>query len=1744
MGITQIIKRNGEIITLNTKEPFCVVKQATQNSSLMGDDYISLQIVSDKWLSFDKGDKIIVDGFDYSIRTTTTRGIEGANHYTFEPIFYGPMYDLMKTIYRNCDRYGKSDRSTFDLTYTIKEFVQVLIFNLNRDYPGLWAFDENNCPETEALTLQFSGNNCLQVLQTLCNKDNFNLEFLITQDDNVRTIHIGKFGQRVNPPGGAEYFEWGKGNGLYKLKEQKVDDKAIITRLWVEGGTTNIRTDYRNYAERLQLPYPRRYNRKKHILYDGTVVEPNTELIGISDDSKRYLEDAQLAAKIGSDEDSKTYDKIFPTRTGKVTALVDGDINAFIDDTMDFDLNAKNDSGTIYLVDGVTAKITFTSGLLAGQQFELEAKGGYDHTTKKFRLIPFTDKRGLTIPTTDTEAYRIRIGDTYKITDIFLPESYEQNAEEDLWYAGMDDFKPATQAKAQYSLTLDRLYFLEALSRDAEVCVFKVGDFVPVKDDRFGIAKQIRIQKITRNLLLEHDYQLTLSDTTAISISTQTVLTVIDHEQIITNNRLRDLNKARRGWRTTEDLRNMVYDTDGFFDTDNIRPNSIDTNMLTVGSKSQQFVLTGVILQANYSGNPNRFAASAGILSHLTIDPNKIRAWQMGALVFELPSTAGYYLFAKCSKSGETGTWIMTQTQYKFEPTDDPNNYYFLVGILSTLYSDDNFRDFQTTYGFTRINGNTITTGRIVTSDGECYLDLDGNKFRIGDASSSIDWNVSRDNGISLKNVSVVSESGDVSPLGVYRGVWNASYIYYRNDEVSYTTPDGATATYRYIHNTPTKGYLPTDSVYWGVVAKGVNGINGDWTSYVFKQSDTAPAKPTGTAPIPTGWSDTPSATGKWWMSKATINGATNKAGEWSDPIQTTAEDGVDGPYTDFKYRKSTSKDTAPAISKAQRNPTGWSDTPPTLNSGEFLWMSQAEIYADNTLKTEWSDPVRISGEKGEPGVNGDSNHLVYRYSFDKPNKPTGSALTPAGWSDTPDRENVQLTHGTVFTLKDGYYNSPTIASNEITTNRISIVTTKPNQMIAIEIWAQSEANFDFVLVGKLDTEGLTRTANYLDRVSGPNAKKVVYLPIPTAGTHFVDIAYAKDQSNDLHGDCGHYRIVTVNNCWLSVGTVDGTNNKVLAWSDPIPFSIDTADVERIYRLMSSETTPETPKSDEYVDDFVPPLSTENHIVGKSYNVGDVVIGVDGNYYECVVATSSAPVTKMGEFWVINQSWRIRKGWTDNPAGVTTSYRYEYESVRKKKNGKWGAFSTPVLWMVLPNDGKDGEDGTDGKNGDYTEYRYAVNGSKTAAPNLAAGERAPSGWGTAMPSVASLHYLWLTTAKINGQTNALLSNWTTPVRVTPYDGVDGTPGKDGDTGPALVFRGKYDSAKTYYGDSKRVDVVKYNSHYYIAQVDAGEFSNVLPTSTSKWNDFGAEFETIATGFLLAENANIANLIFRNQRLESQGRDSNGIPNFFIDGLNNIASFVNGSVVFDKSGAKIGWIRIVGKDLVGYDDDGIERLRLTPNTLPSVGASATKLAQVVGSGGDSDVETEVEQNDFYAKRTVSQSTNRDDGAFFDDGYMNCYVDLEIPAAATTLFLSDMQYYCSAKSLSGATVYPSISISATVKYKNGATIGTVDLSSANPQITIPNAGTIRISIYMSCSYSTDWTGEAVVSFQGFPISEVASRAVIARNGIMAIYNGNYMRMHSNDGFSVKIGNQYFRITTAGIAKSTNGSNWTNL
>ena len=820
MGQFTLIKRNGTRIPLNKRIPFCAVKTAQQSRSLMADDTVTLEVVSTFLIDFEKGDKIKIDSDWYTIRTTVDRTKNSEDQYNYSITLYGCIYDLMKVMFRDTDVNGRSTSLTFDLTYSIKDFVKVIIYNMNRDYPGEWVFDDKDCPETEPKTVSFSCQNCLQTLQNEC-KD-FDVDFQITTDkDGIHHIKIGKFGSVVTPPNGEKYFQWGRGHGLFTLVEGKVDDKAIITRMYGEGGTNNIPTAYRNYSERLQLPYPQRLNKHDHKLSDGTVVKAKTMQIGCTDDNKRYIEDAALSKKIGVEEDAIQNDDIYPRRTGKVTALGD-DVYTFMDDTMDFDLKASNSNGTTYLIDGTSAKITFITGRLAGREFELH---DYDHSAKKFILKPYKDARGLVFPTSNTTAFQIREGDQYKITDIIMPDSYIEDAEEDLWFYVYDKFLQAKQARAQYALTFSRSYFIENMPKDSDSCLFTPGDYVPIKDERFNLEKNIRIQKVERNLLLRHDYTLTISDTATISIINQAVINVQKHDTILEANRLKDLTRAKYGWRTTEELRNMIYDPDGYFDTDNIKPNSIDTNMLTVGSKSQQFVLADVIMQANLGGDPNLFKATSGTLCHLSISDTDIRYWKIAALEATLSEAGGYYLFAKCSKKGDTGSWYLTQEQLKFEPTSDPNNYYFQVGVLSSVY-DASWRDFVTTYGFTRINGNTITTGKIVTSDGYCYLDLDGNKFRIGDKQSYIDYNVQQRGQITLHNVRLLSTSGDSSEIGVYRGEYNASYVYYKGDEVSYTN-NGVTATYRYIYSEPTKGYAPTIGTYWQCIAKGKDGEKG-----------------------------------------------------------------------------------------------------------------------------------------------------------------------------------------------------------------------------------------------------------------------------------------------------------------------------------------------------------------------------------------------------------------------------------------------------------------------------------------------------------------------------------------------------------------------------------------------------------------------------------------------------------------------------------------------------------------------------------------------------------------------------------------------------------------------------------------------------------------------------------------------------------------------------------------------------
>ena len=155
----------------------------------------------------------------------------------------------------------------------------------------------------------------------------------------------------------------------------------------------------------------------------------------------------------------------------------------------------------------------------------------------------------------------------------------------------------------------------------------------------------------------------------------------------------------------------------------------------------------------------------------------------------------------------------------------------------------------------------------------------------------------------------------------------------------------------------------------------GVDGTPVNYKTYVYKLSDTKPEKPTSDDPLNPGdgWVDYPNTTGQWWQCIGGVNGVTGLVTEWSEVLPVNGQDGVaqDGKRVEFRFAVSTSSKVAPNIDATIRQPSGWTTNPPSKAENEFMWMTTATINPDDTLATNWSTPVLISGEQGPQGNTG-----------------------------------------------------------------------------------------------------------------------------------------------------------------------------------------------------------------------------------------------------------------------------------------------------------------------------------------------------------------------------------------------------------------------------------------------------------------------------------------------------------------------------------------------------------------------------------------------------------------------------------------------------------------------------------------------------------------------------------------------------------------------------------------------------
>ncbi len=671
-----VVNRNGSVHLYLVERNSRTIKSAVLSQELLADDSVNVKVESKTALDLKINDYIFIDGLTYRINQLPYVTKNSENNFEYDLIFQGLMFDLKRCKFFNADANDFKTELEFPLIGDLEFFLTVIRNNMRR-FSIDWevgSFPAN----TETKSLSFSSDNCLSALQKICQE--YKVEFWIKQENGKFKIHTGAFGNTL-----PITLEYGKGNGLYSLSRKNVNENDIVSRLYVNGGSTNIPNEYRGFSKNLLMP------------------------------NSAYLEDTTLIGEIGLIEGSITFDEIYPKRTGVISALGNS-VFKFSDSSMDFDLNEKEADGitTKYLISGTSAKIYFNTGNLAGYQFEIK-KGGYNNATKTFEIIPYTNEQGLKFPSETTDAFQFSVGDEYKILDIYMPQSYITNAENELLAKATEQFNLLKQPKVSYDLkTVPE--FLKSLQNPIQI-----GDMVNVKDTALGVDKVLRVQKISKNLITDEVESIEIADAYEINFASKLILDVKEIKNVVNITKLGEINYSKLGLKTTEELKNLVFDTDGYFDAGNIKPFSIETNMLSVGSRSQQLSFSSVF-RINQDGNANKVDVTAGVLFSQTLD----KTWNVSALVTTLPDNDYRYVYAKASKNTSAASIHLSKNQIPFD--SDVNDFYFLVGVLHSVV--DGVRVLSITIGTTTISGGLIRTGIISSLDGLTSFNLNTGEIK------------------------------------------------------------------------------------------------------------------------------------------------------------------------------------------------------------------------------------------------------------------------------------------------------------------------------------------------------------------------------------------------------------------------------------------------------------------------------------------------------------------------------------------------------------------------------------------------------------------------------------------------------------------------------------------------------------------------------------------------------------------------------------------------------------------------------------------------------------------------------------------------------------------------------------------------------------------------------------------------------------------------------------------------------
>ena len=338
--------------------------------------------------------------------------------------FYGKRYFLKKdsNLKKNGERNfeytliletGRADaamwkvRHTVDnsikFSYTAKahEHLRLLVENLNRRGTG-WKV--GNCIEGTEKVINYNHTYILDALNQLA--ELYEIEWQITEETidgkQIKTVHLRKVEYNKDNPLKLSY---GKGHG-FKVGIGRESGDIPPEIILVE--TTDRNIDYSTYgAKNLLLP------KSKTLVYEGRTYKTD------ADGTCVMRADKELST---AKEDSLDCTEIYPSRVGTVSAVIEvnkeNNFYDFVDEDIPKELNFED-----CLIAGENMTVIFQTGMLSGKEFEVK----YIHEEKdkkagrRFEIVP-QEIDGITMP--EPEVWRPKVGDTYAVFGIQLPNAY------------------------------------------------------------------------------------------------------------------------------------------------------------------------------------------------------------------------------------------------------------------------------------------------------------------------------------------------------------------------------------------------------------------------------------------------------------------------------------------------------------------------------------------------------------------------------------------------------------------------------------------------------------------------------------------------------------------------------------------------------------------------------------------------------------------------------------------------------------------------------------------------------------------------------------------------------------------------------------------------------------------------------------------------------------------------------------------------------------------------------------------------------------------------------------------------------------------------------------------------------------------------------------------------------------------------------------------------------------------------